>query len=84
MKLLLRLYDPAELCLRKAGLANKLDEWEKGLETQMMKIIHNDGVNLSGEEMQKMGLAKALYKDTTIVVLDKPTAALNPVSEYEI
>lgn len=71
----------AELCLRKAGLENKLDEWEKGLETQMMKIMHNDGVNLSGGEMQKMGLARALYKDAPIVVLDEPTAALDPIAE---
>lgn len=74
----------AELCLRRAGLGNKLDEWEKGLETQMLKIMHNDGINLSGGEMQKMGLARALYKDAPIVVLDEPTAALDPIAESKM
>lgn len=74
----------AELCLRRAGLGNKLDEWEKGLETQMLKIMHNDGINLSGGEMQKMGLARALYKDAPIVVLDEPTAALDPIAENKM
>lgn len=74
----------AESSLRRAGLGNKLDEWEKGLETQMLKTMHNDGVILSGGEMQKMGLARALYKDAPIVVLDEPTAALDPIAESKM
>lgn len=73
-----------DLCLRRAGLGNKLDEWEKGLETQMLKTMHNDGVILSGGEKQKMGLARALYKDAPIVVLDEPTAALDPIAESKM
>lgn len=76
--------EKAELSLRRAGLGHKLDEWEKGLETQMLKIMHNDGVILSGGEIQKMGLARALYKDAPIVVLDEPTAALDPIAESKM
>ena len=74
----------AESSLRKAGLGNKIDEWEKGLNTQMLKIMHNDGVILSGGEMQKLGLARALYKDASIVVLDEPTAALDAIAESKM
>lgn len=65
-------------------MGNKIDEWEKGLNTQMLKIMHNDGVILSGGEMQKLGLARALYKDASIVVLDEPTAALDAIAESKM
>lgn len=71
-------------CLLDAGLADKLNEWEKGLDTNLMKILHNDGIILSGGERQKLALARALYKDAPVIILDEPTAALDAVSESKI
>ncbi|MBQ6814675.1 MAG: ABC transporter ATP-binding protein [Lachnospiraceae bacterium] len=71
-------------CVRKAGLGNKLDEWTNGVDTNILKILHNDGVILSGGEMQKLALARALYKDAPIVVLDEPTAALDAIAESKM
>jgi ABC-type multidrug transport system fused ATPase/permease subunit len=71
-------------CIRKAGLGNKLDEWEKGVDTSILKILHNDGVILSGGEQQKLVLARALYKNAPIVVLDEPTAALDAMAESKM
>lgn len=68
-------------CLCEAGLGNKLDEWERGIDTPILKILHNDGVLLSGGERQKMALARALYKNAPIVILDEPTAALDAMAE---
>ncbi|MBQ7926488.1 MAG: ABC transporter ATP-binding protein [Lachnospiraceae bacterium] len=70
-----------ERCLRQAGLGNKLDEWPKGVDTPLLKVLHEDGVLLSGGERQKMALARALYKDAPIVILDEPTAALDAMAE---
>lgn len=71
-------------CLREAGLGNKLDEWERGIDTPILKVLHNDGVLLSGGERQKMALARALYKDASIVILDEPTAALDAIAESKM
>lgn len=74
----------AERCLRQAGLSDKLDEWEKGLDTNLLKILHNDGIILSGGERQKLALARALYKDAPVIILDEPTAALDAMAESKI
>lgn len=74
----------ASECIRKAGLGNKLDEWKKGVDTNILKILHNDGVILSGGESQKLALARALYKNAPIVVLDEPTAALDAMAESKM
>lgn len=71
-------------CIRKAGLGNKLDEWKNGVDTNILKILHNDGVLLSGGERQKLALARALYKNAPIVVLDEPTAALDAMAESKM
>lgn len=71
-------------CLRKAGLEERLKRLSKGLDTYLYQDIADDGVEISGGEAQKIALARALYKDAPFVLLDEPTASLDPLSEYEI
>lgn len=56
----------------------------KGLDTCLYKDLDEDGVTISGGEAQKIAIARALYKDAPFIVLDEPTAALDPVAEAEI
>lgn len=69
---------------RKTGLLDKINSLPKGRDTMMFKQFDNDGVELSGGEQQKMAIARALYKNAPVIILDEPTAALDPVAEYEI
>jgi ABC-type multidrug transport system fused ATPase/permease subunit len=71
-------------CLDKSGLLEKIESMDKGLDTYLYKLYEEDGVELSGGESQKLAIARALYKDAPVVILDEPTAALDPRSEYEI
>lgn len=66
------------------GLTNKVKGLPQGLDTLVFKEFDETGFEPSGGEQQKIAIARALYKDAPIVVLDEPTAALDPVSEYEI
>ena len=76
--------DRVRICLEKAGFDRRLSRMENGLKTSLYKNIDKDGVEVSGGEAQKIALARALYKDAPIVILDEPTAALDPISEHEI
>ncbi|MBP1544048.1 MAG: ABC transporter ATP-binding protein [Oscillospiraceae bacterium] len=69
---------------RKVGLLDKVNTLPKGRDTMMFRQFDRDGVQLSGGEQQKLAIARALYKDAPVVILDEPTAALDPVAEYEI
>lgn len=71
-------------CLYKAGLKEKVDSLENGVDTELLKIIHDNGIDLSGGEKQKLALARALYKNAPVIVLDEPTAALDALAEYEL
>lgn len=74
----------AEKCLAKAGMKEKIDSLPEGVDTQLLKVIHDGGVDLSGGERQKLALARALYKNAPVIVLDEPTAALDALAEYEL
>lgn len=71
-------------CLQKAGLTEKINSLPNGLDTHIGKKVYLDGVELSGGQMQRLMLARALYKDGPILVLDEPTAALDPIAENDI
>ncbi len=71
-------------CLDKSGLTSKVEKLPLGLQTHVGKIAFMDGVEFSGGEMQRLVLARALYKDGPILVLDEPTAALDPIAENDI
>ncbi len=74
----------AEACLRQAGLGEKLDSLPDGMKTKLDKQINEGGTALSGGELQKLMLARALYKDAPVLVLDEPTAALDPIAESRV
>ena len=73
-----------EDCIRQAGLGNKLDALPEGVATRLNKQVNQNGIELSGGEAQKLMLARALYKDAPLLVLDEPTAALDPIAEGRI
>lgn len=74
----------AKKCLEQAGFSDKLTAMSEGLDTYLYKEMKPNGVNVSGGEAQKIALARALYKDSPFIILDEPTAALDPVAEMEI
>ncbi len=70
--------------IEMAGLKEKIGSLDKGKDTLLVKSVYDDAIELSGGEMQKLMLAQALYKDGPIMILDEPTAALDPIAENEI
>lgn len=74
----------AEACLDKAGFGDRLTAMPQGLDTCLYKELDKEGVDISGGEAQKIAIARALYKDAPFLILDEPTAALDPMAEAEI
>lgn len=79
-------YDSGKVvgCLEEAGFGGRLATLSDGIETPLYKDFDEKGVEISGGEAQKIALARALYKDAPFVILDEPTAALDPIAEAEI
>lgn len=67
--------------ISKAGLSDKINQLAEGYNTNLLPAITENGVHLSGGELQKLMLARALYKDAPLMILDEPTAALDPIAE---
>lgn len=77
-------YQRIKECIDYAGLSDAIDKLPKGLNTHIGREVYLDGVLLSGGQMQRLMLARALYKNGPILLLDEPTAALDPLAESEI
>lgn len=73
-----------ETAIKRAGLDAKLSTLKKGVGTYIDKLYDNEGVVLSGGESQRLAIARALYKNAPVYILDEPTAALDPRIENEI
>lgn len=71
-------------CLKTAGLWDKVASLKGGILSKYDKSFWDDGINLSGGEIQKLLLARALYRQSPVIILDEPTAALDPVSENRL
>lgn len=76
--------DRVKQALEDAGFGERLGTLEKGLDTMLFRNLSEDGVDISGGEAQKIAIARALYKDAPFIILDEPTAALDPLAEAEI
>ena len=77
-------YDKIADCVEKAGLTSTIEKLPKGLDTHVGREVHLDGVLFSGGQTQRLMLARALYKNGPILLLDEPTAALDPIAENDI
>ena len=79
-------YDKSKVlqCLDTAGLEERLKQIDRNLDAVIYKDFDDDGIEISGGEAQKIAIARALYKDAPFVILDEPTASLDPLAEYEI
>ena len=73
-----------KLCLEQAGFGDRVAEMPDGIETYLYRDFDDSGVEISGGEAQKIAIARALYKDAPFIILDEPTAALDPLAEYEV
>lgn len=71
-------------CLENADFGERLSRLERGTDTYLNKDYDDNGLEISGGEAQKIAIARAVYKDAPFILLDEPTAALDPIAEYEI
>lgn len=73
-----------KLCIQKAGLMRKIESLPSGYETYLNRSVYENAIELSGGEIQKLMLARALYKEASFIILDEPTAALDPIAEADM
>ena len=74
----------AVACLEEAGFGDRLAKLDKKLHTYLYTDFDSEGIEISGGEEQKIALARALYKNGPFIILDEPTAALDPLAEAEV
>ena len=70
--------------IERSGMQPSIDSLKDGPNTWLLKILNENGIDLSGGQRQKLFLARALYEDRPIIILDEPTAALDPVAEFDL
>ncbi|WP_127849833.1 ABC transporter ATP-binding protein [Lacticaseibacillus hulanensis] len=73
-----------QTALKIAGVAARISRMNQGIDTPLTRELNKNGEDVSGGEAQKIAIARAWYKDAPFIILDEPTAALDPISEYEI
>ena len=77
-------YQYGKECLRRVGLSEYIESLPLSYDTPMLKVIDENGVDMSGGQRQKLAIARALYKNGNVVILDEPTSALDALAEAEI
>lgn len=79
-------YDKSEIqkVIENSGLTYKINSLEKSFDTSISKLFDEEGMELSGGETQRLAISRTLYKSPSLVILDEPTAALDPIAEYDI
>ena len=75
-----RIYDACQ----KSHTSDFIGEWENGIDTQMTKRFDSNGKELSGGQWQRVALARAFFRNASIILLDEPSAALDPLAEHQI
>lgn len=73
-----------QMVLKQSGMDKIIEKLSNGDETKIVRKVYREGIQLSGGQLQKLKLAQALYKDAPILILDEPTAALDPIAEHEV
>lgn len=78
--------DSAEIikALTESGFDGKLSELKSGIDTKLTREFDDEGVNLSGGEAQKVAIARTFYHSCPVIILDEPSSALDPISEYQL
>jgi len=77
-------YEKLDRCLKLSGFGEKVETLERGIQTPLNRRMNPDGIELSGGEAQKLLLARLLYKNPLCIILDEPTAALDPIAEDHV
>ncbi len=75
---------PVMTALEQSGFAERLKSFKHGLQTPLTAEFEENGVNLSGGEAQKIAISRAFYKDSSLIILDEPSSALDPIAEYQL